>query len=80
MLKIHDTMKLDTIYQKKVNYKELRFPPDTTWIASTDQVSHAVISGQYLLEQSFYLPIKAMANPQRAPLHILEKLVGRHLI
>lgn len=80
MLKIHDTMKLDTIYQKKVNYKELRFPPDTTWIASTDQVSHAVISGQYLLEQTFYLPIKAMANPQRAPLHILEKLVGRHLI
>ena len=80
MLKIHDNMKLDALYQKQVNYKELSFPPGTSWIASTDQVSHAAISGQYLLEQTFYLPTAAMENPKTAPLHILEKLAGHHLI
>jgi hypothetical protein len=80
MLKIHDGMKLDMDYQKQVNYKEISFPPGTSWIVSTDQVSHAAISGQYLLEQTFYLPTMAMANPQAAPLHILEKLTGHCLI
>ncbi|MFZ0219155.1 MAG: Kdo hydroxylase family protein [Candidatus Aquirickettsiella sp.] len=80
MLKIHDGMKLDADYQKQVKYKEISFPPGTSWIVSTDQVSHAAISGQYLLEQTFYLPILAMANPQTAPLHILEGLAGYCLI
>ena len=80
MLKIHDGMKLDMDYQKQVKYKEVSFPPGTSWIVSTDQVSHAAISGQYLLEQTFYLPTTAMANPKAAPLHILEKLAGHCLI
>lgn len=80
MLKIHDGMKLDMDYQKQVKYKEISFPPGTSWIVSTDQVSHAAISGQYLLEQTFYLPTTAMTNPQIAPLHILEKLTGHCLI
>lgn len=80
MLKIHDRMKLDMDYQKQVKYKEISFPPGTSWIVSTDQVSHAAISGQYVLEQTFYLPTTAMANPKEAPLHILEKLAGHYLI
>ncbi len=80
MLKIHDGMKLDMDYQKQVKYKEVSFPPGTSWIVSTDQVSHAATSGQYLLEQTFYLPTTAMANPKAAPLHILEKLAGHCLI
>ena len=80
MLKIHDGMKLDMDYQKQVKYKEISFPPGTSWIVSTDQVSHAAISGQYLLEQTFYLPTTAMANPKMAPLHILERLTGHCLI
>jgi hypothetical protein len=80
MLKIHDGMKLDREYQKQVKYEEISFPPGTSWIVSTDQVSHAAISGQYLLEQTFYLPITAMVNPKAAPLHILEKLAGHCLI
>ena len=80
MLKIHDKMKLDASYQKQVKYKEVSFPPGTSWIVSTDQVSHAAISGQYLLEQTFYLPTTAMSNPKAAPLHILEKLAGHCLI
>lgn len=60
-------MKLDIHYQKHVKYKEISFPPGTSWIVSTDQVSHAAISEQYVLEQTFYLPTTAMANPKEAP-------------
>ena len=80
MLQIHDRMKLDIDYQKRVEYTELRFPPGSSWIVSTDQVSHAAISGQYILEQTFYLPVTAMKNPETAPLHILENLIGYRLI
>jgi len=80
MLKLHDRMKLDIDYQEQVKYKEISFPPGTSWIVSTDQVSHAAISGQYVLEQTFYLPTTAMSNPKAAPLHILEKLAGHCLI
>lgn len=80
MLKIHDGMKLDREYQKQVKYQEISFPPGTSWVVSTDQVSHAAISGQYILEQTFYLPTTAMVNPETSPLHILENLSGYNLI
>ena len=80
MLQIHDRMKLDSDYQKRVKYTELCFPPGSSWIVSTDQVSHAAISGQYILEQTFYLPVTAMKNPETAPLYVLENLLGHRLI
>lgn len=79
MLQIHDRMKLDTNYQKQVKYTEIHFPPGSSWIVSTDEVSHAAISGQYILEQTFYLPVTAMKNPETAPLRILESLLGHCL-
>jgi len=42
-------------------------------------VSHAAMSGQYQLEQTFLLPIGAMREPQRSPLRVLERLKGRRL-
>jgi len=80
MLHIHDTMKADEEYQKEVQQTEMRFPPGSTWIVQTDQVSHAAMSGQFMLEQTFYLPVSAMQNPQLSPLKILERKLGRSLI
>jgi hypothetical protein len=37
------------------------------------------MSGQFALEQTFYLPVNAMKDPQRSPLRVLERLVGRTL-
>lgn len=79
MLQIHNRMKKDEGYQKSVGQEEFHFPPKTTWIVMTDQVSHAAMSGQYLLEQTFYLPVAAMRRPEYSPLRILEKLVGKRL-
>jgi hypothetical protein len=80
MLGIHDRMKADRNYQAQVAQCEIEFPPGATWICFTDSVSHAVMSGQFAFEQTFYLPVTAMEDPERSPLRILERLAGRALV
>jgi 3-deoxy-D-manno-oct-2-ulosonic acid (Kdo) hydroxylase len=80
MLHIHNRMKHDQAYQEEVKATELQFPSQTSWIVATDQVSHAALSGRYVLEQTFLLPVEAMMDPSRSPLKILEKLAGKPLI
>lgn len=80
MLQIHDRMKADMRYQQQAKQMEVRFPPGSTWIVQTDLVSHAAMSGQHVLEQTFYLPVEAMFNAAQSPLKILEQLTGRQLI
>ncbi len=80
MLELHNRMKADERYQREAPQEILRFPPGSTWIAQTDQVSHAAMSGQYLLEQTFSLPVCAMQNEALAPLRVLERLLGRRLV
>ncbi|MBV9571492.1 MAG: Kdo hydroxylase family protein [Alphaproteobacteria bacterium] len=79
MLNIHDRMKADDEYQRAAEQNAFSFPPGSTWIVYTDRVSHAAMAGQHLFEQTFYLPVKAMADPARAPLRILERVMGRAL-
>lgn len=67
MLYLHDLMKLDDQYQAQVAKTQIDFPAQSTWIVFTDQVSHAALSGQYLLEQTFYLPVDAMLHPDLSP-------------
>lgn len=80
MLQIHDRMKADMIYQQTAKQIVFRFPPGSTWVVQTDHVSHAAMSGQHLLEQTFYLPVSAMQNAAHSPLKILEELTGRNLV
>lgn len=67
-LHLHDKMKLCDSYQQTVPKQRVEFPAASTWIVFTDQVSHAALSGQFLLEQTFYLPVEAMVNPEQSPL------------
>lgn len=80
MLQIHDTMKKDMAYQTTALQREVSLPSGSAWIAMTDQVSHAALAGQFLLEQTFYLPVEAMKSPDQSPLRILERLVGKKLV
>lgn len=80
MLQIHDRMKKDIHYQANVSFQEVNFPSNSTWIVFTDQVSHAALKGQFLLEQTFYLPTHAMQEPIRSPLSVLEGMVGKSLL
>jgi hypothetical protein len=79
MLQLHDRMKEDDEFQRRSPQTTIDFPPGSTWLAFTDQVSHAAMSGQYQLEQTFLLPVAAMREPERSPLRILERLKGRRL-
>lgn len=80
MLQMHNRMKADNHYQTHAPQQEVRFPSGCSWIVQTDDVSHAAMQGQYLLEQTFYLPVAAMQNPAQSPLHILERLLNKKLI
>lgn len=80
MLQIHNHMKADQQYQRTVSQEELLFMPGETWIVYTDQVSHAAMSGQHVLEQTFYLPQKAMQDPNSTPLAVLEHYFKKNLI
>jgi len=79
MLQLHDRMKEDDVFQRESRQTAFDFPAGSTWLGFTDQVSHAAMSGQYQLEQTFLLPVDAMAQPERSPLRILEALKGRAL-
>lgn len=79
MLALHDEMKKSETYQNKVAKTEMPFPSGATWVVMTDCVSHAALSGQFLLEQTFYLDPTKMKNPEKSPLHVLEKYLGQKL-
>lgn len=74
MLYLHDTMKLDDAYQAQVKKVRVDFPAQSTWIVFTDHVSHAALSGQHLLEQTFYLPVENMTEPAFSPLWQWQKM------
>jgi hypothetical protein len=79
MLRFHDFLKEQTDFQENCRKIRLEFPPGSTWICYTDSVPHAVLSGQYALEQTFIIPLPALLAPEKAPISLLEKLAGAPL-
>jgi 3-deoxy-D-manno-octulosonic acid hydroxylase-like protein len=79
MLNLHDRSKLDDAYQQSTPKTRVEFPAQSTWIVFTDRVMHAALAGQYLLEQTLYLPVAAMQDESCAPLRILERIYQRRL-
>jgi 3-deoxy-D-manno-oct-2-ulosonic acid (Kdo) hydroxylase len=80
MLGLHDGAKLDPAYQAGAPQVEFAFPAGTTWMCFTDQAMHAALAGQFALEQTFHLPVAALAYPERSPLRVLERMTGRALV
>ena len=79
MLHLHDRMKANAVYQRDAPQHTVEFSPGSTWVCFSDQVSHAVVRGQYMLEQTLMLPVAAMQAPDRSPLGVLERLAARPL-
>lgn len=80
MLNLHDRAKEDMEYQRTCAQQVVPMPPGATWLCFSDQVMHAAVSGQYMLEQTIHLPVAALYDRARAPLAILERLTGRKLV
>jgi 3-deoxy-D-manno-oct-2-ulosonic acid (Kdo) hydroxylase len=80
MLGLHDRAKADLDYQQRCGQQIVHFPPGATWLCFSDQVMHAAVSGQHMLEQTIHVPVSALYDPQSSPLAILERLCGRSLL
>jgi hypothetical protein len=79
MLHFHDWLKENTRFQSECVREQIEFPPMSTWLVYTDGVPHAVLSGQYALEQTFIVPREALVTPQVSPIRVLEELAGAGL-
>jgi len=79
MHRCHNAMKEDAKFQANCPKQRWEFPPDANWMVFTDSVSHAVLEGQYALEQTFLVSRSAMVVPARAPIAVLERMAGRPL-
>ncbi|HJT34942.1 MAG TPA: Kdo hydroxylase family protein [Pirellulales bacterium] len=71
---IHRRMKESTVFQQYCRKHHSHFPPGSAWLVFTDAVPHAVVSGQYALEQTVIVPRSAMLLPERSPAAVLERL------
>lgn len=79
MNQLHDLSKADLVYQRESPQQSIAFPPGSTWIVYSDQVLHAVMSGQYMMEQTFYLEPEHLLAPATSPLRVLENMLRRPL-
>lgn len=76
MHRCHNAMKENAEFQRSCPKQRWEFPPRSTWMVFTDFVSHAVLEGQYALEQTFIISRNAMVKPELSPVSILEDLAG----
>ena len=79
MLQLHDLVKADMDYQRNAPQQSVDLMPGTTWIVYSDQVLHAAMSGQYMMEQTFHLPPDALYQPETSPIKVLEAIKGQSL-
>jgi len=80
MLRFHHSLKENQDFQIQSPKYTWDFPPYSSWIAFTDMVPHAVLSGQYALEQTYILSRKALLSPEKAPANVLEDLCGVSMV
>lgn len=76
MLRFHNFLKENREFQQSCPKHRWEFPPNSTWLVFTDMVSHAVLEGQFALEQTFLVSRAVMVLPEKSPLAILERLWG----
>jgi hypothetical protein len=79
MLAFHHFLKENSEFQETCPKRRWEFPPGSTWIVFTDMVAHAVLAGQFALEQTYRVSRGSLALPHKAPVSILESSVGRAL-
>jgi 3-deoxy-D-manno-oct-2-ulosonic acid (Kdo) hydroxylase len=80
MRRLHNAMKEDENFQRNCPREYFQFAPGSSWMVYTDTVPHAVVAGQFALEQTLLVDPAAMVRPESAPVAVLEKLSGARLV
>lgn len=80
MMRFHNFLKEHAEFQKSHPRLNIAFPPGSSWMVYTETVPHAVLAGQYALEQTFLVDPEAMVDPSSTPLYVLQQMTGSRLI
>ncbi len=80
MMRFHNFLKENAQFQADCRKEYLQFPSGSSWMVYTDMVPHAVLSGQYALEQTFLVDHAAMVSPESSPLSVLEAMTHTALV
>jgi hypothetical protein len=76
MMNFHNYLKENSSFQQKCPKQNWEFPPGSSWMVYTDMVSHAVLSGQFALEQTLIVAKEAMVIPEKSPYGVLSRLAA----
>ncbi len=76
MMRFHNYLKENSEFQKNCPKQHWEFPPGSSWMVYTDMVSHAVLSGQFALEQTLIVSRDAMVVPEKSPFAVLSSLAS----
>lgn len=80
MMRFHNFLKENERFQAESAKYPWQFPSGSSWMVYTDTVPHAVLAGQYALEQTFLVAAEAMVAPEDSPLKVLEGIAGTALV
>jgi 3-deoxy-D-manno-oct-2-ulosonic acid (Kdo) hydroxylase len=80
MMRFHNFLKENASFQAECRKEYLEFPPGSSWMVYTDMVPHAVLSGQFALEQTFLVEHGAMVSPELSPLSVLQGMTRSALV
>jgi hypothetical protein len=80
MMRFHNFLKENPRFQSDCPKYHFEFPPNSSWMVYTDTVPHAVLAGQYALEQTFLVRPEAMVRPEISPLKVLEEMAQTSLV
>jgi hypothetical protein len=80
MMRFHNLLKEDAGYQAHGWREASFFPPGSSWMVYTDMVPHAVLAGQFAMEQTYLVAPQAMVAPEHSPLGVLERMSGARLV
>jgi hypothetical protein len=76
MMRFHNYLKENSSFQQNCPKQHWEFPPGSSWMVYTDMVSHAVLSGQFALEQTVIVSRQVMVTPEKSPYGVLAKFVA----
>jgi hypothetical protein len=79
MMRFHNFLKENPQWQAACPKYPFQFPAGSSWMVYTDTVPHAVLAGQYALEQTFLVKPAAMVRPEVSPLRVLEEIAQARL-
>lgn len=80
MMRFHNFLKENARFQAECAKYPWQFPAGSSWMVYTDTVPHAVLAGQFALEQTLLVEPDALVAPETSPLKVLERMAGTALV